>query len=116
MLINVSFSIQNKGMPRLSNPVARQPEAFPVLDGRDTFKDTGYVSWRTYTSDVSRQTLFEKSYFPIYQGIPNLGNCLGAIHLMCKCAKIVKSTGISINLSSSVRTYHLTFRDTHGLN
>ena len=63
MLINVSFSIQNKGMPRLSNPVARQPEAFPVLDGRDTFKDTGYVSWRTYTSDVLRQDNFSNLEF-----------------------------------------------------
>ena len=53
----------HKGMPRLSNPVARQPEAFPVLDGRDIFKDTGYVSWRTYTSDVSRQGNFQNLEF-----------------------------------------------------
>jgi len=50
-------------MPRLSNPVARQPEAFPVLDGKDTFFDAGCSAWRTYTSDVSRQGNFPNLEF-----------------------------------------------------
>ncbi len=42
--INVSFPIQNKGMPRLSNPVARQPELFMVLDERDVFFTNGILN------------------------------------------------------------------------